>query len=83
MVKKPKLKSGAPSVDALGRQVCGNCHNWERLSDSAQTAGEDVCGECWLNPPTVLGINEEGETVQSSPLRYFRERCGQHQPQVN
>lgn len=83
MVKKAKRPPADPSTEVLGRRVCGNCYHFERFADSAQSAGADISGECQWKPPTVLGIDESGLVVQASPIRSFRNRCGQHQPQVN
>lgn len=71
------------SGELLAKRVCGTCHHWERFPDGKQRAGQDVHGECWLMPPVVLDVDENGDVLQASPLRRFRERCGQHSPKVN
>lgn len=69
-----------------GRRICGNCYHFERFPDVQQPRGEDIAGECCLNPPKVHGYTEEeedgeGRIIQSRPQVCFHERCGQHQPQ--
>lgn len=68
---------------AHGGRICGSCDLWERFPDSQQRAGKDVIGECVLNPPVVLDVDENGDILQALPLRYYRERCGQYRPKVN
>lgn len=57
---------------------CGNCRHWDRLPDVEQVPGDDIGGECLLNPPTVLGFDEEGALLQADPYKQFQSRCGQH-----
>lgn len=75
-----------PEAGLHGRRACGNCCLFERFPDSQQPPGQDIAGECMLHPPTVHGYTEleedgVGSPIQSRPLVYFHERCGQHQPQ--
>lgn len=84
-MRKPKVVPAAPA-DLRGRRVCGNCYLFERFPDAQQPRGKDIAGECMLNPPKVHGYTEleedgVGSPIQSRPLVYFHERCGQHRPQ--
>lgn len=73
-------------TETVHGRICGNCYHFERFPDKQQSPGEDIAGECMLEPPTVHGYDDlegDGSIVQSRPLVFFRERCGQYQPQVN
>lgn len=73
---------GADSLHA--RPVCGNCRHWERYPDSAQAPGEDLIGDCCLNPPAVLDVTEDGLVLQARPVMFSLDRrCGAHAPQVH
>lgn len=76
-------KKLTPVDEFLGRRVCGNCYHFERFPDAQQRPGHDISGECLWAPPKVLDVNEDGDVLQASPIRFFRNRCGQHFPQVN
>lgn len=76
--KKPKT-----SNEYLALSRCVNCRHWMRLDDSEQMPAEDVLGECLRYPPKVLGLTEDGETVQGLPIVEARHYCGEHGPQEN
>lgn len=88
MARAGKKAPVAPSLTDMAsiyvRPVCGNCRHWERYPDTAQTPGEDLVGDCCLNPPTVLDVTEDGLVLQARPVVFGLDRCcGDHAPQVH
>jgi len=83
MAAKPKPAAVKTTAELLARRQCGSCYHFERYPDESQTPGNDIVGECLLYPPRVIDVDETGATIQAVPIRFFRDRCGQHQPQVN
>jgi hypothetical protein len=62
----------------LHELVCFNCRHFRRLNDTEQMPREDLLGECYRYPPSVIGINEEGEILQGLPIVEARHKCGEH-----
>lgn len=81
MAKKGVKTPVNVEIVLFGKAVCGNCYHWDRIEEVNQRRDADVAGECLLNPPVVLDIDEEGMILQASPVKFFRSRCGQYQPQ--
>lgn len=77
---KPKPAAKPTTAELLARRICGTCYHFERFRDVKQKPGDDISGECLLNPPTVIDLTEEGDVLQASPIKHFRSRCGQHKP---
>lgn len=67
----------------LVQSRCGNCRYWRRLDDSDQMPAEDVLGDCVRFPPSVVGVTEDGEAVQTVPIVEAQHWCGEHGVVVN
>jgi hypothetical protein len=81
MAKKSGNPKSVEEICLFGKVVCGTCFHWDRLPDNAQLQDRDVVGECLLEPPIVIDLDEDGNNIQTVPLQFFRSRCSHHQPQ--
>ena len=72
----------ATQQPAIARSFsCGSCRHWIRFPDAEQEVGEDIAGECFRYPPSVLIDPDTNATFSVRPVTWSRlPSCGEYAP---
>lgn len=71
MARRPKLE------DLKQLETCSTCHYWKEVKTES---GEPRRGMCRRYPDTILGVDEDGVTLQVKTVMHAEEWCGEYRP---
>ncbi len=71
MARRPKLE------DVKQLETCCSCRYWKEIETQK---GEERRGRCRRYPDEILGVDEDGVTLQVKPIMLSDEWCGEYKP---